>query len=321
MARINCLLRERRRSRASLNIWSYDTKTTERKQVSHFVDDDCKFPSIGPGVDGKGEIVVQNGKALYLVELSTGKATEVKITVPGDRPKLRPKSVDASQFIAQMHISPSAKRIAAEARGDIGLCCQNGSPRNLTRTSGVAERMPTWSADGKWISYLSDVTGEYELYIMKSDDGSQAKQLTQGGTCYRFGPSWSPDSKWIYFYDKTGAMFLHSIEKNETKNFDRDPTSQPVRVNWSHNSEWITYAKNDDVRTPTTAIWVYNVNNGTKMKLTSGFFNDQSPVFDRKGDHIFYSSSRAFNSPKYEDVGSTFIYSGTEVSIGHAIAA
>ncbi|MFO0941097.1 MAG: S41 family peptidase [Pirellulales bacterium] len=297
-----------------LNIWSYDTKSTERKQVTQFADNDCKFPSIGPGVDGKGEIVVQNGKALYLIELPIGKATEVKITVPGDRPKLRPKSVDASQFIAQMHISPSAKRIALEARGDIWTVpVKTGSPRNLSRTSGVAERMPTWSGDGKWISYLSDATGEYELYIANSEDGSGAKQLTQGGTCYRFGPSWSPDSKWIYFYDKTGAMFLHSIERNETKNIDRDPTSQPVRVNWSHNSEWITYAKNDNVRTPNTAIWIFNVNNGTKLRLTSGFFNDQSPVFDRKGEHIFYSSNRAFNSPKYEDVGSTFIYSGTEV--------
>ena len=297
-----------------LNIWAYDTKSTERKQITNFTTDDCKFPSIGPGVDGKGEIVVQNGPGLHLIDLATGKATQVNITVPGDRPKLRPRNVDASQFVSHLHISPTAKRVVVAARGDVWtIPTQTGSPRNLTRTNGIAERDPTWSPDGKWISYLSDASGEYELYIAKSDDGSEVKQLTNGGTYFRFGPTWSPDGKWIYFFDKTGAMFLYSIEKNETKQFDRDPTAREVHVNWSHNSEWITYAKNEDSRTPNTALWVYNVNNGTKQKLTSGFFNDHNPVFDRKGEYLFYSSNRAFNSPKYEDVGSTFIYSATEV--------
>jgi tricorn protease len=55
-----------------LNIWAYDTKTTERRQLTTFKDDDCKFPAIGPGVDGKGEIIVQNGTGLHLVNIENG---------------------------------------------------------------------------------------------------------------------------------------------------------------------------------------------------------------------------------------------------------
>ncbi len=297
-----------------LNIWMYDTKSGERDQVTHFADDDCKFPSIGPGPDGKGEIVVQNGASLSLINLADGKVTPVQIVVPGDRPKLRPRNVDAADFIAARDLSPNAKRLAVEARGDIWTVpAKNGSPRNLTRSSGVAERDPSWSPDGKWIAYFSDVTGEYELYITQSDGNGETKRLTTDGKCYRYRPTWSPNSKWIYFCDKTGAMFLYSLETNDIKSIDRDPTAGPVSIDWSHNSEWIAYARGEDQRISFSVVWVYNVLNGTKRRLTSGFFNDNSPVFDRKGDYLYFASSRAFNAPKYEDIGTSFIYAGTQV--------
>lgn len=305
-----------------LNIWVFDTKSGERKQLTKFDVDDCRWPSIGPGPDGAGEIVLQNGSHLYLVSLPGGVATAIDITIPGDRPKIRPRTVDAGQWFQAIDLSPSAKRIAVEARGDIWtIPAKNGSPRNLTRTSGVAERDPAWSPDGRWLAYFSDATGEYELYLAQSDGAGEIKQLTKDGKCFRFSPIWSPDSKQIYFCDKTGAMFLHGIESGETKQFDRDPASDQVRVRWSHNSQWLVYDRSEDSRRPNRSLWIYNVPEGTTHKMTSGFFNDASPVFDRKGEFIYFASNRAFNAPRYEDIGSTFIYSGTTVLMAMPLRA
>jgi tricorn protease len=136
-----------------LNIWSYNMRSEERKQVTRFADNDCKWPSIGPGPNGKGEVIFQNGKSLYLLNLETEQAESVTLTIPGDRPKLRPRTVDASKFVQSMELSPSSKRLAIEARGDLWTVpVKNGSPRNLTRSSGVAEREPAWSPDGVPIS-------------------------------------------------------------------------------------------------------------------------------------------------------------------------
>ncbi len=297
-----------------LNIWAYNTETSERKQVTQFADDDCRWPSIGPGTDGKGEIVLQNGSHLFLVSLPDGKTTPVEITIPGDRPKIRPRNIDAAEWIAAIDLSPIAKRIAIEARGDIWtLPAKNGSPRNLTRTSGVAERDPAWSPDGKSLVYFSDVTGEYELYLAPSDGVGEAKQLTKDGKCFRYSPIWSPDSKRIYFCDKTGAMFVHALESSETKEFDRDPASNQIGASWSHNSEWMVYTRSEDSHRTNSSIWVYNVLNGTKQRITSGFFNDSLVTFDRKGDFVYLASNRAFNSPRYEDLGNSFIYANTSV--------
>ena len=299
-----------------LNIWSYAAKTGEREQITKFNEFDCKWPSIGPGAKGKGEIVVQNGSKLYLIALDTKKSTEVKITIPGDRPKLRTQKVDASDFINGGDISPTGKRVAIEARGDIWtLPAKNGPPRNLTRTNGIAERSPSWSPDGRWIAYFSDKTGEYELYATQSDGRGDTLQLTKDGKHFRDDIIWSPDSKWLTFTDNSGALHLCNIEKKEIKQVDKDPWAQNLDVSWSHDSAWITYAKAADNPSGNSSIWVYKVTDGTKKKLTNGFFSDSSPTFDAKGDYIFFSSSRAFNSPKYEDIGTTFIYSDTEVLI------
>ena len=304
-----------------LNIWEYDVANDTHRQVTDFADFDCKWPSMGPGTEGQGEIILQNGPHLWLVDLATGDRSTVDIQIPGDRPAVRPKNVDVSEFIQSGDISPSGKRATVEARGDIWtLPIKNGSPRNLTKSNGSAERMPSWSPDGQWIAYFSDATGEYELYVTQSDGRGETKQLTRDGNAWRYNPVWSPDSKHIVFTDKTGSAFLHTIESGETKLVDTDPFANAPDVDWSHDSKWLTYAKAVGDRAPTNSVFVYNVDSGEKTQITS-FFDCSNPVFDRKGEYIFCSSNRAFNAPKYEDVGTTFIYSGTEVMLAIPLRA
>ncbi len=299
-----------------LNIWAYDTATGARRQVTEFTEFDVKWPSMGPDV-----IVLQNGSQLYLVDLESGEAKPVAVTIPGDRPTLRPKRVDAAEFISGAHISPQAKRVAVEARGDIWtLPAKNGSPYNLTRSSGVAERDPGWSPDGQWIAYFADITGEYELYVKQSDGRGETRRLTEDGDCYRYSPNWSPDSKKIVFTDKTGAAWMYDLESKTKKQVDVDPWASQLNVSWSHDSQWLTYVKQADDRGGVTAVWIYEVSTGKKRRVTSGRFADSLPTFDRKGAFIFFASSRSF-APMNEDLGTTFIYTNTEVLVAMPLRA
>jgi tricorn protease-like protein/C-terminal processing protease CtpA/Prc len=221
-----------------LNIWMFDPATGKREQVTTFKDYDIKWPAIGPGDKGQGEIVLQNGSSLYLVDLGTRQARTVNVTIPGARPQLRTRSVDASRTLRGASLSPSAKRAAVEARGDIWTApAEKGTPRNLTRTSGVFERDPAWSPNGKWIAYFADTTGEYELYIIRSDGrdadgdlGADPVQLTKenlgGGGPFKFNAQWSPDSRSIVFQDKTGARFLYTLAEDLTKVDDPKPDTK-----------------------------------------------------------------------------------------------
>ena len=348
-----------------LNIWSYDIETGNRTQVTAFTEFDVKWPSIGPGTQNTGEIVFQYGASLYLLDLATGISDAVDVRIPGDRPKLRPTRVDAARNITSLNISPTGKRAVIAARGDIWTApAEHGSPRNLTRTDGTAERDPAWSPDGRWIAYFSDATGEYELYITQSDGKGETRQLTFDNGPFKSDIDWAPDSKALTFSDKTGALYLFTFAQTEDENadaddedggdeaaadegdgemeegdveeedegdeddvmavdtlvlVDTDPWAETLAVSWSQDGRWLAYSKGEQDQ-PGHSIWLYNVETGEKQQVTSDMFNEWNPVFDRRGDYLYFVSSRSFN-PTYSDIDNTYIYRGSQVLLAVPLRA
>ena len=299
-----------------LNIWKADIATGRLTQVTRFDDHDCKFPAVGPGERGRGEIVFQNGASLYLLDAPTGATRRVDITIPGDAPRLRAQTVMGGDFIASGAVSATGKRAVVEARGDIWtIPAEHGSPRRITATVDAAERYPSWSPSGKWIAYFSDESGEYELHIAQSDGQGEARQLTSASETFYFGGVWSPDSKHYAYTDKSGKIFLTTIESGETRLIDTDPWASQTSLSWSGDSRYLTYSQPKTALT--SVIVIYDTEENEKRTVTSGFFNDSSPAFSRDGNWLYYVSNREFTSPTYEDVGSTFIYNST----GRLIAA
>lgn len=328
-----------------LNIWRYDVKSKARTQVTNFKDDDIRWPSIGPGANAKGEIVFQLGGQLMLLDLGTNTSRPVSVTIPGDRPHVRERTVNAAEYLHGASVSPSGKRVVVEARGDLwSLPTKEGSVRAMTRTDGVAERDPAWSPDGKWIAYFSDETGENELWIRPSDarpgedkDEKNSKEapekntkdkdaksndaivwprpeprkLTNLGPGYRMSPTWSPDSKHITTVDENGRIYVTTVESGQTKEIDKDPYMNQPGVSWSSDSRWIAYPRADEGNSQ-LAVWIANVESGEKHQVTSAMFNAGGAAFDRKGDFLFVRSNRAIENPIYGDLDTTFTYSGTD---------
>ncbi len=304
-----------------LNIWCYNIETKERKQITHFREYDVKWPSNGPGPNGEGEIIFEYDAKLYLLNLASEQAAPVNISIPGARPQLRPIRKDVSERLSDWYLSPNAKRVLVESRGDIwSLPAKYGTPRNLTRTSGIGEREPSWSPDGKWITYFSDESGENELVICPADGGGKSETVTSIGPGYRYQPIWSPDSKWMVFTDHESKFYLFDTEQRKVHYFDRvDVTGWrwgvPMEFRWSADSQWLTYTKpNPDNM---SVVVLYNVLKDELRQVTEGMFVDYLPTFDRKGDFLYFFSEREISDPEYADAGLTFIYENTAVL--HAI--
>ena len=84
--------------------------------------------------------------------------------------------VSAEKYVQHAAISPDGNRALIEARGEIfSLPAVDGFVKDLTRTTGFAERYPAWSPDGKTIAYWSDQSGEYELWLRPAGEEGPPK--------------------------------------------------------------------------------------------------------------------------------------------------
>ncbi|MCA9286995.1 MAG: PD40 domain-containing protein [Phycisphaerales bacterium] len=293
-----------------LNIWRFDPRSGQRTQITTFADNDVKFPAIGPGERNAGEIVFQHGPDLMLLDLASGRSRTVEVTIPGAQPRLRPQTFDAAERIDGWSISPNARRVVVEARGDIWtLPAEEGSPRNLTRSAGNADRNPAWSPDGRWIAYASDASGEYQVVITQSDGRGESRTVDVGAGHFIFGITWSPDSERLTFTDQAGNLFLHDVETGTTSTIIREPWAGAIVPSWSHDSSWLAFTMQESQAT--SAIYLHEIATATTTRVTSGMFGASSPAFDRKGNFLYYVTGMDFNSPTYEDVGTSWVYTQT----------
>ena len=302
-----------RDAQARANLWAYDTVTKQTRQVTKFTDADVHFPSIGPE-----EIVFENGGRLHLLDLGTEQSHEVQITVVTDRVTLRPHTINVTNFVRDSSLSPTGKRALFEARGEIfSVPAEHGIVRNLTESSGVAERYPAWSPDGKWIAYFSDRTGEYELTLRPADGKGGEQVQTQLGAGWRYSPQWSPDAKKIVFIDSAMRVHLHDVATKQTEVIDKAQSFyheelERFRAMWSPDSRWVAYAR--DQENDQTAIVLYDTQEKKVRQVTSGFHDDDLPVFDPEGKYLYYRSKRVFE-PLYSQSDNTWIYTNGEALV------
>jgi tricorn protease len=292
------------------NIWAYDIRTKQSRQVTHFAESDVHFPSIGPD-----DLVFENDGRLYLLDLATEQAHEVHIKVATDRATLRPKVENVAGLVAEATISPTGKRVLFEARGEIfSVPAEHGIVRNLTASSGVAERFPAWSPDGKWIAYFSDRSGEYELTLRPADRPDGEQTITHLGPGFRYHPQWSPNAKKIVFIDQAMRIHLYDMETKQVSEVGRQLWAYEgelarFAVSWSADSRWFAYAADRDNRQ--SAIVLYDTLEHREQAATSGFYDDDLPAFDPDGRYLYYRSRRIFE-PIYSDSDSTWIYTNGE---------
>jgi tricorn protease len=272
-----------------LNLWAHDVRTKQVRQVTTHDRYDVLWPSAGPG-----GVVYEYGGHIHRYDPASGRTAMVPIHVSGDLRRTVPTVRNVRAEIQSIEISPTGRRALLEARGDLfTVPAREGEIRNLTATPGIREISPAWSPDGRQVAYLSDRTGEYEVYVRPADGSGEERRITTDGHTWRFAPAWSPDSRLLAFGDKAQRLRMLDVATGRLTDVDRGTFSDLTTYRWSPDSRWLTYVK-EAAATRLPAIWVYSVPDGRSHQLTSGFTADTQPVFDPKGRYLYFLSNRDF---------------------------
>lgn len=285
-----------------MNIFAYNTLSGETRKVTNYSEYDVKFPSLG-----KDAIVYENGGYIYYLDLKTQQSRKVNVEIADDLRNGRNELKDASKQIFSYEISPDGKRALFSARGDIWTVpAENGITRNLTASSGAHDRNPLWSPDGKYIAFISDMSGEYEIYIIRGDGSEPPIQLTKGADTYKYRLRWSPDSKKILWSDKKMRLQYIDIDTKKVSLVSQNGVWEYNQFDWSPDSKWITFSEAQ--RNGMGMIFLFNTLTNEKTAVTDGWYSSSDPVFSQDGKYLFFTSERDFNP----------IYSSTEWNHAYA---
>jgi len=273
----------------TLNLYKYDVKSEAVTQVTKSDTWDVRWASS----DNKATIAFEAGGEIHVLDAASGKDTKIDITVPDDGLWDRPSRVSAAGNVEDYDLSPKGERALFTARGDIFTApIENGPTRNLTKTSIAHDRSSAWSPDGKTIAFISDATGEEEIYTVPQDGSAKPKQLTKGSTMRLFRPAWSGDNKRIAYGDKEGRLWVIPAEGGTAVQVADERNYRVTDYVWSPDGQWLAYS----LSTPTTnrALWIWGVADAKARQVTEGFFGEHDPSWDPEGKYLWYLSEREF---------------------------
>jgi len=275
------------------NVWSFDTKAKKLTQQTKFTDFDVKTLDSAAGA---GVVVFEQAGYIHELDPKTGKTHVVNITATGDFPWMMPRWEDVSSRMSGMKLSPTGKRLVVEARGEIfTIPAEKGDVRNLSHSSGSAERDPAWSPDGKYISYFSDRSGEYKLILESQDGLTPAREIALPHPSHYYTPSWSPDSKKLLYTDTNLKVWVLDVASGQAKVVGNDPWMVPERTlnpAWSPDSKWVAYASR--LKSLYHAIFISNVETGEARQVTDALADSVWPAWDASGKYMWFLASTDF---------------------------
>lgn len=272
-----------------MNVWAYKPSTNTVRQVTTLKTGDIKWLS------GNGkELVYEHDGYINILDPATGASKQLTINVTGDFPWAETHTENVTGDVMDASLSPTGKRILMEARGEIfTVPVENGDARNLTRSSGAADRRPVWSPDGRQIAWFSDKDGEgYALYITDQEGTREPRKISIGESKLAWEPTWSPDGKYIAFNDNRVIMKVLEVSSGNIftvdtagMNLDRG-NMNPA---WSPDSKFLAY--NTSSANFFHSIMVWSVDSKKTTRLSDAMADAYTPVWDANNRYLYFMAS------------------------------
>ncbi|MFP4276161.1 MAG: S41 family peptidase [Wenzhouxiangella sp.] len=273
-----------------LNLYRVDPDSLEVEQLTFHDDWDVRWASAGD----QGRIVYELNGALRVFDTRTGSDRSISIHVPDDGLNRRVRTVHVGGQINGASLSPTGQRVLFEARGNLfNAPVGDGIVRDLTHRSTAHDREATWSPDGERVAFISDISGEEELYVMAADGSEPPKALTSGNQTRFYRPVFSPTGDHIALSDKDGrVLVIRADGRGGLREAGRDPAWRNRDYSWSPAGDYLAFSQTQ--RSGLRALYLYSVADNETRQISEGMFSEYQPRFSADGQHLFFLGDREF---------------------------
>lgn len=287
------------------NLYRMEATGEKPTAVTHYADYDVRYPA----TDGH-RVVFEYGNGIALYDPKDNETRVLEFALGSERVHARPRRVPVQTAVNNGGIGPSGKRVVLEARGQLlTVPAESGDFRMIAPLPGSRSQFPAWSPDGKWIAFVSDRSGEDQIWVAPAAGAGAPRQVTRD----HLGPLgelvWSPDSKLIAVGDRELRVMLADVESGALTQVDQaerggsyDTTNYSYR--FSPDSRWLAY--NKTIANQNDVVYLYEIGTRKKLAVTSPEMNCYGPSFDPTGKYLAFLADRSY-SP--QDSGATRFWS------------
>ncbi len=272
----------------TLNLHSFDTRTKKLTQWTRFEKHDVKFAAAT-----QDAIAFLQGGGIHVFDLTSGRSRPLEVSLRADAPERKPRTLKTGRMIRYWELSPDGSQALFGARGELfTVDAATGEARNLTRTSGAAERWPVWSPDGKSIACFSDESGEYALSIRPAaGTGATRKIAIEEHPSFYAELTWSPDSSRLAFSDKRLSLWIAEASGGAPRRIETAPHPDQALYSpaWSVDGRWLAYARLLPNRVRT--VFLHSLETGKSVQVSDGRGWADSPAFDKSGRYLYFTAS------------------------------
>lgn len=268
------------------NLWRIAPTGGAPQQVTTHKDDGVQFPAISP--DGR-RIVYENNFELWTVDVPGGAPRKLAIRIAADQKENGIGTVSTTNRADGFAPSPTGDYVAVDFRGEIVIVpTESGiGERTVVTQSPWRERYQTYSPDGRRLAYVSDESGEEEVWVYDLATAQRRKLTTQPSV--KGDLTWAPNGQKLAF---TGNNRLWEVDASggAVRELAYNQAGGFVVGQYSADGNWLTYTKRDDDQN--ADVFLFDVRNRREVNVTRNPFNDNNGVMTPDGKHVLFTSTR-----------------------------
>ncbi|HEV8579087.1 MAG TPA: S41 family peptidase [Thermoanaerobaculia bacterium] len=275
----------------TMNLWSMDEQGKDLRQLTKHSGWDVTSPDLADG-----RVVYQLGADLRIFDIAANQDSPLPVRLVSDFDQMRETWVKKPMdFLTAADPSPDGERIVLTARGQVFVApVKRGRIVEVTRRPGVRYREARFLPDGKSVVALSDESGEVELWKFPANGVGQAEQLTTDGKVLRWETVPSPDGRWIAHHDKDQQLWLLDARTRKQTRIATSTNGEFQDLAWSPDSHWLAWSVPG--QNSFNRIFLYRVESGATVALTTDRYNSWSPVWSRDGKWLYFLSDRSLKT-------------------------
>ena len=270
------------------NIWRIAAKGGTPQQVTHFKTGGVFYPSISP--DGR-KIVFQNDFDLWTLDVPSGAPKKITIPLAFDRKDSDLQVLTTDNVADGFSPSPTGNYVAVDFHGDITIVPseQGIGERTPVATTAWRERNEEFSPDGKKVAYVSDESGDQEVWVFELATGNR-RRLT-GQPSEKSNIVWAANSQRLAY---TGDNKIWEVDLSAAQPQPRELASNVAGgfniQQYSGDLTWLLYSRRDEDQN--SEIYLYDIAAKKEYNITHSPNSETSAVLTPDGKTVVFTSDR-----------------------------